>query len=466
MRILILIAALSFATPSVRAEEPSLDSKLNKIIKSSGISREALGLIVVDLNDQKTLLAVNEQRPMIPASTTKLATAAAVLDKFGPSHKFVTTLWSAAEQSGETLQGDLILKGGGDPGFVSETMWFLVNDFYRNGIRKISGDLVVDDTYFDSIRTDPSRDPGRVDRAYDAPIGAMSFNWNSVNVFLRPRKVGEKVEVHIDPDLDGWAVRNSAKTKNGGGNGLEVSRVGDGLISVSGALGVDSPEVPVYKNISDPPLWAGQNLVYFLRQRGITVQGKVRLGKTPEKARQLAKAEGKPVSHHVADMLKFSNNYVAEMLTKSLAAQFVSTPARLEDGMGVVRSFLTSSGFDKERFVVINPSGLSRKNRVAPRDMAELLIQMSRKFTVFPEFLSGLPLAGVDGTLKSRMKNSSATGWVRAKTGLLTGAVGLAGYAGRKDGSMRAFVFLFNGNGEQGETARNLFDRLATSLVE
>lgn len=459
------IFCLIFFSSSVFAAE--LPARLEKVLHAHALKRDHLGLAIIDLScsPEKQIFGVNEQQEMIPASVTKLATAAAVLKKLGPSFKFQTTLWSAGTISDGVLKGDLILKGGGDAGFVSESMWVLVNDFMRTGIRKIEGDIIVDDSDFDSVRNDPSRDPERVDRAYDAPVGAMSFNWNSINIFVRPTQVGKPPQVYLDPLNDYYQVDNRAKTVNKAGSDLEISRSGN-RVSVRGTIGVSHDEMVAYKNVDDPVDWSGKNLAFFLSQRGIAYTGKVKAGKKTEAAKQLAKAESKPVSQHIADMMKFSNNYVAEMLTKNLAAQAGKVPASLEEGMKIIRANLVDMGLDPKHFYLQNPSGLSHKNRMRARDLAEILVQAHGNFPTFAEMLSALPLAGLDGTLKRRMVGTPAQGWVRAKTGSLNGTVSLAGYAGRKDGTVRAFAFIYNGKTEQGESARHLFDALATELVQ
>lgn len=457
-----MLIALAFMS-LVYAEE--VPARLAKVVRSSSLSAAQLGLAVYDLGrtPQSLIYTLNDQQDFTPASVTKITTAAAVLNRLGPSFKFQTTLWSSGAVSEHTLNGDLILKGGGDAGFVSETMWYLVNEFRRSGITKIKGDLVVDDTDFDKIRNDPSRDPERVDRAYDAPVGAMSFNWNSINIFIRPTSVGAAPQVTLDPIDNGFKVDNKAKTVNKTGNNLEVSRVGQRIV-VRGTIGLLQPEVAVYKNIDEPGEWAGAALKSFLEQRGIQVTGEVKLGKKPETAKLLAKAESKPVAQHVADMMKFSNNFVAEMLTKNLAAQNGTTPANLEEGMKLIRGNLDDMGIESKRFSLVNPSGLSRRNKIKPADLALVLVQAQKNFPWFAEFLSSFPLSGQDGTLKRRMKDSE--GWVRAKTGNLNGVVALAGYAGRKDGRVYAFSFIFNGKADQAELARGLFDQLATELVQ
>lgn len=465
-----ILAALILTTLTIRSvHADDLNGRLQKTVRahSSSIAPSNLGLAVYDLDQsrQPLIFGMNEQKDFTPASITKIVTAATVLQRLGASYKFQTSLWSVGKIENGTLGGDLVLKGGGDSGFVSETMWFLVNELVRTGIKRIEGNLIVDDSDFDPIREDASRDPERVDRAYDAPVGAMSFNWNSINIFVRPTEIGKPPQVNLDPLPDYYAIVNKAKTVAKSGVDLDVSRTGN-TVFISGTIGADANEFVAYKNIDDPVDWSGRNLVYFLSQRGIIVTGKVKGGKRPEGARLLAKADSEPVSQHVADMMKFSNNYVAEMLTKNLAAQNGTLPASLDAGMKLIRETITSLGIDRQNFNLLNPSGLSRQNRIKPADLARVLVRAQHHFPIFAEMLASFPLAGMDGTLKNRMKDTAAKGWVRAKTGNLAGVVGLAGYAGRKDGSVRAFAFIFNGKPDQGDSARRLFDALATQLVQ
>ncbi len=445
----------------------TLESDLKKIVSSYHIPEERLGLYVVDMNQNShpTVLAVNGTRNFVPASLTKVLTAAAILQKFGPSYKFETDLMSDAKREGDRLEGPLYLRGGGDPGFVSETMWLLVNEFVRTGIKHV-GDIVVDESAFDSVRFDESRDPERNDRAYDAPVGAMSFNWNSINVYVRPGAVGQAPKVFLDPEMDGWKVSNRAKTTKSGKAEIRVSRADHGdIIFVDGKIPESTPEVVIYKSVTDPIPWSGEALRSFLKQRGIT-SGTVRGGKTPASAQVLAKMEGQPMRELVIDMMKFSNNFVAEMLTKNLGSKYIHQPARLDDGIKVIRDTLIEMGLNKDNFQFVSPSGLSRKNSVRPSDLVQALMEVYKRFSMEPEYLSALPLAGVDGTLKSRFKNSSAVGWIRAKTGHLHGVAGLAGFAGQKEGGVKAFAFIFNGPEDQGDLARRLFDALASELVQ
>jgi D-alanyl-D-alanine carboxypeptidase/D-alanyl-D-alanine-endopeptidase (penicillin-binding protein 4) len=416
------------------------------------------------------LAAINADKKMIPASITKICTAAATLDHFPPGFKFKTQLISSAPIKDGVLKGDLILKGGGDPSFVSENMWFLVNAFVRNRIQKIEGDIVVDDSLFDRLRIDSSRESERVDRAFDAPIGAMSFNWNSVNVFVRPgAKSGEPAAVFADPESDYIQVKGEVKTVGESGKThVEVSRLDDkknfgDVIRVTGQIALGATETVVYKNITDPDLWSGANLKAFLAHRGISVTGKIRNGIPTGETKVLAEAEGPGIERILADMNKFSNNYVAEMLTKNMAA-LKAPPGTIKGGMEVIGEYLRKIGVPASAFELQNPSGFTRGNFITARALGQVLLEMKNNFQFHSEFMASLPLAGVDGTLKKRMKGTPAERWVRAKTGYLNGVVALAGYAGRRDGRVLTFVFMFNGKTPE-DKIRSLFDRLAEDLV-
>ncbi len=446
--------------------------KLEQIIEKSKFPVSNFGLYVAGgEGEAQVIFQKNADKKMIPASITKLVTAAAAISQFPPGTKFKTSLWSTATIENGTLKGDLILRGGGDPGFVSETMWYLVNVLTRTGVKIIEGDLIVDDSLFDKLRFDPSRQKERVDRAYDAPTGAMSFNWNSVNIFVRPgKKAGDPAIVFADPENQYIQLRAKVETTgHGGKTGVEVDRdeatkgPGD-VVTVTGKIALDSKEVVVYKNITQPDLWVGYNLRSFMQQRGIEIKGAIKTGVTPGSAKLIAEAEGKPIQDILADMNKFSNNYIAEMLTKNMAAA-QNPPGTIEKGMNVLREYLQKIGVPASQYELQNPSGLTRENKMAAQALWRVLNDMRTQFRYQPEFVTSLPIAGIDGTLKKRMVGTPAERWVRAKTGFLTGVVALGGFAGRSDGTVIPFVFIYNGSADEAQV-RALFDRLATALVD
>jgi D-alanyl-D-alanine carboxypeptidase/D-alanyl-D-alanine-endopeptidase (penicillin-binding protein 4) len=473
VKVLFFIAfAIIASVARAEVEVGPVRSEFSALAKKYGIVAKDLGIYasVGEGVDQKVLLEINPTQVMIPASITKIATASAVLENFPPGYKFKTQLLSSGEIRNDILKGSLYLKGGGDPSFVSENLWVLVNGFLRSGIRKIEGDLIVDDSLFDSVRFDESRQKERVDRAYDAPVGAMSFNWNSVNIFVRPKSKGQGVNVYIDPENEYIRLVNKAKTIGGGTNNLIADRVDDkgflgDVIHVDGNLGDKNKEVVVYKNITQPDLWSGYNLKAFLAQRGVAVKGIIKNGIAPDSAQVLAESESKPIEQVVADMNKFSNNYVSEMLTKNLGIQSKTKAVSLADGVLVINKHLQGLGIPKEQYVIESPSGLTRNNKMSALAVWKVLRHLREDFRIQPEFLSSLPIAGVDGTLKRRMKSSVAERWVRAKTGYITNVVSLAGYAGLNDGKVITFSFIYNGSSDETKV-RAFFDNVLIYLVK
>jgi D-alanyl-D-alanine carboxypeptidase/D-alanyl-D-alanine-endopeptidase (penicillin-binding protein 4) len=450
---------------------PQFEKEVKKLASQYGVKLSDVGARITlgEAEDTVVVYDQNSKKQMIPASITKLATASAVLAHFPPGYKFKTQLLTVEKPVDGVLKGDLYLKGGGDPSFVSENMWYLVNAFKRNEIKSIEGNIIVDDSLFDKVRYDDSRQEKRVDRAYDAPVGAMSFNWNSINIFVRPGKKGEPARVFLDPENDYVRLVNKSKTVAGAGNKLTGDRVEDkkfdgDVIHVGGTLGVSNPEVVVYKNITQPDLWSGYNLKSFLNQRGIQVSGEVKNGLTPPTASVVAEAESKAIEQILADMNKFSNNYVAEMLTKNLGA-LNHKPASLADGMKVIVDHLHSLQIGDDQFKLQSPSGLTHENKMSPWAFWTVLRHLRDDFQIQPELLTSLPIAGIDGTLKKRMRDSPAERWVRAKTGYVDHVAALAGYAGRKDGKVITFALIYNGSTDEAKV-RSFFDKLMIYLVK
>jgi D-alanyl-D-alanine carboxypeptidase/D-alanyl-D-alanine-endopeptidase (penicillin-binding protein 4) len=442
-------------------------------VENSGIDQSNLSLLAIEGTGRnaKVLLSLNPNKALIPASVTKLVTAAAALREFPPGTRFETRLLANGEQNGKLLNGDLVLKGGGDPSFKPATLAELVARLARTGIREIRGDILVDDSYFDSVRIDASRsDTERVDKAYDAPVGAMSFNWNSVAVYVRPAaQAGQPATVTIEPASDYIRIRGEVKTSVGRGRPrVGVRRVADpahagDTIEVSGYIGQQVEEVMAYKNITQPDLWSGENLKQELKRQGISVSGRVRRGTAAFGARTLATVQGDTVQEIIVEMNKFSNNFVAEMLAKNLSAHS-QPPGNLERGMAIIREYMRSLGLSELEYTLVNPSGLTRDNKLSARALVRMLQDMGGSFQYAPEFMASLPIAGVDGTLRRRLRHTPAERFIRAKTGYVDDVVTLAGYAGHKSGRIVTFAFLYNGKAPPYKL-RKLYDDLCEELA-
>jgi serine-type D-Ala-D-Ala carboxypeptidase/endopeptidase (penicillin-binding protein 4) len=446
---LLALVALFANLPSHAATTDVID----QVIKNSKIPRSHFGLWI---QGPEKKYALNDDKMMVPASLSKIPTAAAALSELGVEFQYETRIHYTGQIQGDTLKGDIYLEGGGDPSVVSETYWLMINELKRSGIRKITGQLYVDDSKFDQVRFSESRQSRRVDRAYDAPVGALSFNWNSVNVFIRPGvKDGEPAQVFADPENDYITLKNFCKT--GGSTNISVQRKTVGkkdIIEVHGRIGRGEKEQVFYKSVSFPEYWAGYNFKAFLNNQGVVYTGTVEKQNVPAGATLLVTYKSKPFQEIIADMAKFSNNYVAEMLTKALAQD---KPASLANGVARIERWLQKMGWKSGQYVFENPSGFSNDNKFRPRDLGELLAKVHRDFSLSPEFTVALPISGIDGTLKKRLKDMR--GEVRAKTGYLNGIIGLAGYVEKK-GEIYTFVFIYNGPEKYDGKVRDTFDQI------
>ena len=289
-----------------------------------------------------------------------------------------------------------------------------------------------------------------------------------MNIFVRPgAKAGDPAVVFADPEND--YIQLEAKVKTTGGAGATVTadrkdtKTGDKLV-VRGNIGVNAKEVVIFKNITEPDIWSGSNLKSFLAQRGVNVAGKIRSGKLPGMAKLVAEVESKPIEDILSDMNKFSNNYVAEMLTKNVAVA-VGKEGSIKNGIAELKSYLAGLKVNESEYILENPSGLTNQNRFTAKSIMQVLLDMKAQFQYQPEFVTSLPIAGIDGTMKNRLKGTSGERWVRAKTGFLTGVVTLAGYAGLREGSVLSFVFIFNGNADESKV-RQLYDQILLALMK
>lgn len=446
--------------------DKNLSQKMTSILNSSGVSKNHVSLYAAT-PDGQVVFNVDGARKMVPASITKLVTAAAILHTFKPDHQFKTHILHDGQIADGVLNGNLYLRGGGDPAFVSEKMWMLVNDFLRSGIKKVNGNIVADETFFDDEKFDQGRESERNDRAYDAPLSGLSFNWNSTTIYVRPAESkGEKAHVFIDPENDYVVLTNKVTTSDRGTDLSAEKEYRDGheYVTVSGKIGKDTQEKHIYKNITEPALYAGYNLKGFLKQRGVDVSGKVVKGKTPDNATVASEVLSDRLYQIAASMNKFSNNFVAEMLAKGLAAELTQKQGTMDVAVRKINEFLKSEVGMKD-YELVNVSGFTRKNKLSAKQFVDLLSWVHSEFSIAPEFIHSLPVAGVDGTLEKRFKGMAGERKVRAKTGLLNGVVALSGFAAKKTGDEVIFAFIFNG-GENEAKVRDLFDNLASQLTK
>ena len=402
---LLLILLLMLVAPAGAAAGSSADRALERTLNANmRAAGPASGAYVLNTADRATLFKWKSDTPRVLASNAKLITAAAVLDALGPDETLPTVVLGDGTKAADgTWQGDLYLRGGGDPTFGSAPF---VRRNYRSGasaedlaeavdeagITRVTGRVYGDESRFDSLRGGPYS--GFRTSIYVGPLSALSFN--------------------------------------------------RGFASDSGSS---------YQ--SNPPAFAAGRLNSLLEARGVDVRGAPSSRAAPPGAEVLATVESPPVADLIRQTLKPSDNFFAEMMLKRLGG----TPGTTLSGAAVARSHAASLG---ARVRVADGSGLSRGNTASPRSIGHLLDAL-RGRAEFAAFERALPIAGKDGTLHDRLRSAPARGRCRAKTGTLSNVSALSGYCRSRGGDTLVFSFLMNNVSPAG--ARRLQDRMAQALA-
>jgi D-alanyl-D-alanine carboxypeptidase/D-alanyl-D-alanine-endopeptidase (penicillin-binding protein 4) len=460
------------AAPPVDADSSrdGLQARLDRSLAAPALRGARVSALVVDRETGRELFVRSPDRALVPASNLKVLTGVAALAAFGPAHCFTTEVLASGEPDHAGAVEVLFIRGGGDPALTSEQWWRLAADLRIRGLRRVRGDLIMDDSLFDAQRWHPSW--GEVTpRAYHAPIGALAANYGAffLGVAAAPA-AGGPVRISVDPPIPYLQVLNQARTgARGSPESIEVERQVAGeyeRIVVSGSIPAGSEPLELWRSVARPARYAGAVLRMQLEANGIAVEGRVQLGKVPAAAVSLYQFEGKPLGEVTRLFLKNSNNFIAESLVKSAGVRVAGSvgPGSWETGIPAQVAQLENLGLDTSGLRLVDGSGLSYQNRVTSRLLVSALRVAGASFDIGPEFASALPIAALDGTLERRA--DAALGRVRAKTGLLTGVTGLSGFAKSAAGRELVFSVLVNGYRGSDTEAMQALDGFAAALLE
>jgi len=469
--VVVLVAAWGLAGPAAGETGAASDGPealvrtLESVLAGRGL-RGARVAALAEAGDGRVLFQRDPDRALIPASNTKIFTTLAALATFGPAHRFETLLTSPSLPDRDGAIDSLVVRGGGDPAINNEDWWQIADELRRRGVRRVRGDIVLDDALFDRERWHPSW--GRTgSRAYHAPVGALNANYGAFSVWMRPGgSPGEPVEVSLLPPVAHLMVVNRAQTARAGAQtrlrvDREAAREGERVV-VRGALSAGDPPVRVHRSVLDPTRYAGSVLLWQLESQGVVVEGGLRVGAAPDAQEVLLRHEGRPLSEIVRLCMKYSNNQIAEALIKQLGVH-AGGGGTWSAGLAEVRRVLAELGVSPSGFSLVDGSGLSVRDKATPRALVEALRAGERSFDFGPEWVASMPLANLDGTLADRA--AGATGAVRAKTGTLNRVTALSGYVRLASGEQGRFSILVNGYRGSDLAAMNAVDDFVTTLA-
>jgi D-alanyl-D-alanine carboxypeptidase/D-alanyl-D-alanine-endopeptidase (penicillin-binding protein 4) len=445
---MVLCHALLMAT-GIRAQ--ALPVEVTAALRAAGIPPGAVAVEVraLDAADPAPLkVRHNAAAALNPASVMKLVTAYAALDLLGPAAVWMTEVRADVlpDASGR-LHGNLYLKGGGDPKLTQDAFQALLRQLRALGVTRIEGDLVLDRSFFQLAEQDPGAFDGRPQRAYNVGADALLLDFRALRFTLMPEADG--VRVRQDSPSAGVLADFRLSLAQGSCDGWR-DRLG--LRIVPGAAGEPDrlearggyPRSCGEKTLTLAPLSAERHAEGLFRalwaELGGSFTGRARSGTMPEQAIPLVWQASPPLAEIVRDMNKWSNNVMARQLFLTLDEHQPKTEAGARQRL---TRWLADKGFHFPEFWVENGAGLSRTARISATHLVQLLTDAWQS-PLMPEFAAALPLAGVDGTMKSRLRETLAQGRARVKSGTLSGVKSLAGYAQDGSGHWYALAFLIN----------------------
>jgi len=453
-RIFYILLLASSLVPCVHAA--SLPPSVLDALKQAHIPLADVGIEVRELNARKPLLHINAEQSMNPASTMKLLTTYAGLELLGPSYTWETEAWINGKLENGVLQGDLILKGYGDPKFTFEQFWLWLRELRGRGLREIHGNLILDRSAFQLAAHNPAAFDNDPLRAYNVGPDALLLNFNTIRLHLIPD--GEKLNILTEPELAGIALDNRlrivAQEDCANWDDAVFPQLNGATLVLQGTFSPSCGERAKY--ISLLPHAGYMNAVFrsLWQELGGTFSGELREDVVPSSATLFSTHSSAPLSELIRDINKFSNNVMARQLFLSLSIS-PSAPASTAHSEQAVRDWLAQKQLGFPDLVLENGAGLSRAERISPHSMA-LLLQSAQNSPMQPEFEASLPIVGIDGTLKKRLHDSMAASHAHLKTGSLEGVKTIAGYVQSRNGKQWIMVFFINHpNASAGQRAQD-----------
>ncbi|HEU0282150.1 MAG TPA: D-alanyl-D-alanine carboxypeptidase/D-alanyl-D-alanine-endopeptidase [Gallionella sp.] len=458
-----VVAALLFA---YNAHAVALPGTVTQLLKDAGIPLSSVAIEVREAGARKPFLSLNADRPMNPASTMKLLTTYAALDMLGPAYSWKTEAYLDGELKDGVLYGNLVLKGYGDPKFTLEQFWLWLRELRARGLHEIRGDLVLDRSFFELPPHDPAAFDNDPVRAYNVGPDALLLNFNTLRLRYLPDKNGMKVI--SEPPLDGVKLDNrlapqsapkaSRSNCDNWDDSITVQPDGDSVILQGGYPG-ECGEREQHLSVMPHTRYVEAVFRALWQELGGSLKGKQREGIASGNAQLFSTHHSEPLSAVIRDINKFSNNVMARQLFLTLgggdASKERATPTNIERSTRIVQDWLQKQQLDFPELVLENGAGLSRNERISAAHLAQLL-QHAAAHPLSAEFEASLPILGVDGSVKKRLRESAAASHAHLKTGTLEGVKAIAGYVRSQGGREWVVVFFINHpNAKYGQAAQD-----------
>ena len=458
----------------VRAELPT---SIADALKRAGIPQSAVAVYVQAVDSTAPSISHNAAKSTNPASVMKLVTTTAALDLLTPAYRWKTEIYRdgavvSDKLNNGVLQGNLVIKGYGDPSFKAQEFWRMLMSLQQAGIKQINGDFIIDKTVFAKSVGDRHTFDDETWRAYNAEPSAFLVNGrntsfkflateNSVNV----TQEFELPEVQIVNNMKfaqgacgewrsrfGYTVKQKEACNNANCNKNSAA-----VVTFNGTFSPDCGERYLELSVLDDEQYALATFKKLWSELGGKFKGALKIQATPSSAVKVLEQLSEPLGYVERDINKWSNNLMARQLLLTLALEKQGLPATEAKGAQVLKDWMASKNIDANELVIENGSGLSRTERISAEHLGVLLVSAYHS-AIMPELMASLPILALDGTVKKRLNDSQAEGRAHLKTGSLDGVCAIAGYV--LDAKNRRHVMVMIVNHANAAASKNAQDAL------
>lgn len=465
--------------PVMNPPPPPFSFELESILKRDELFGTSTSVSIRKPDNGEIVYSSSGDLRLHPASNLKLLTAAVALEKLGPNYQFSTEVWTNGKIKGNTLEGDLILKGKGDPTLVKEDLDRFAKDLLASGVHKINGDLIGDDSWYDDIRLSPDLIWSDESASYGAQVSALTlspdhdYDAGTIIIEAKPgEKVGDPGSLSLIPSTDFLKIVNeTSTTQKGGKTDITFERDhGMNLIKIQGTIPLDTQGKKSWVAVWEPTLYTLTVFKQALEENGIKLNSKIQLkvDRIPNDAVLLSHKKSIPLKGLIVPFMKLSNNGMGEILTKEMG-KVIHGEGSWEKGLFVMKECLPHFGLNPNSLSLRDGSGISHKNLISANELTQLLYAIQHK-NWFSEFENSLPVSGLPkkltgGTLRKRLTEEPYIGMVKAKTGTLDGVSTLSGYLTTQNGDKWVFSIMINNFMDKPEKAKSIEDEILKKLI-
>jgi len=427
-----------------------LPSPITKILNVYKIPASAVSIVVQDVDSKVPLVSVNSDIARNPASTIKLLTTFVALATLGPTYTWRTELYALGPINDGVLDGDLLLKGYGDPSLVVEEFWKMLGYLNAHGVSSITGDLVIDDTHFSISAIDPGAFDQQPYRLHNVIPNAAMANFKAIEFQFARSGNGKKVRITTHPELPNLKIVNKLTIRKGKCRGYQyginmhiADSASNNNVVFSGAFPSGCQRHSMHRSVLNHDSYTFGTFVRLWKHWGGSMSGTFRKGIAPERVKPIVVKQSRPLAEIIRSVNKWSNNVMSRLLLYSLATTKYDAPTTKEQGIEVLREYLRENNIDDSKLVVDNGAGLSRDTRITAKLLNDLLRHAHRN-PYMAEYVASLSIVGMDGTTKKRFRRQPQAGRMHLKTGRLDGVSAIAGFVQARDDKTYTTSLLVN----------------------